>query len=396
MGIVAIGDIGVVDGMVHIGDEAMFETMVAAMRHRGIGEVVGISANPTESAARYGIRAIAPVGFGRDRAANARRMSAVLSTTDGGARLPADDPAAEVIAAIAASDGVVVAGGGNMASTWPQHIIERATLGAIAARLGKPFVVTGQTIGPDLDAPDATLLADALRSAALVGLREPASFRLCSAIGVPEQLLTATIDDASYLVDEPRSPEPSRYCLVSLSTHVGGADRERMQAQIAAMLDHVAAARELEIVFLPHFACLDPTRSRGDSVMHDAVISLMRSDARIVTPTNSPAAARAARNAALVVTSRYHPAVFAVPAGVPTLAVPVDEYTTVKLVGALGNFGQDGILPVGELLAGSGPAVADRLWAGRDAIRGRADAASGASRAASAAWWDRVAAAVRP
>ena len=115
-----------------------------------------------------------------------------------------------------------------------------------------------------------------------------------------------------------------------------------------------------------------------------------------IVPPDAAAVARIARSATLVITSRYHPAVFAVPAGVTTIGIPVDDYTPEKLTGALQNFGQDGILPVKGLLAGDGPALLARVWEARDAtaIAGRSIAAT--QRAATAGWWDRVAAALRP
>ena len=87
--------------------------------------------------------------------------------------------------AVCGADAVVVAGGGNMASTWPLHIFERAALPALLARAaGIPFVVTGQTLGPQLDRADPELVASLLRSARLVGVREHASADLALRLGV--------------------------------------------------------------------------------------------------------------------------------------------------------------------------------------------------------------------
>lgn len=379
MRIVAIGDIGVVDDMIHIGDEAMFGALVNAVRSRGVDHVTGISSNPAESAARYGIDALAPVGFGADRAQNEARMRAALGPSP-------DERTRAVIEAVRAADGVVVAGGGNMTSLWSHHVFERATLGAIATALGKPLVVTGQTIGPELGPEDATLVTDLLDSARLVGVREPSSLALVEALGVSPEL---TIDDASYLVDEPA--ERGDYCLVSLANHVGGADKDSVVREVAALLDGL----DLPVRFLAHFGSLDPVQSRGDSTMHDRIIDAMHSPATVIAPTDSEAAARLARGAAFIVSSRYHPVVFGVPAGVPALGIPVDGYTGVKLRGALGNFGQDGVLPVDELVGGRGGAVASGLWARREAIRDNAARLSEKKRAASADWWDRVVAALR-
>lgn len=375
MRIVAIGDIGVVDDMIHIGDEAMFGALVSALRSRGVEHVTGISSNPAESAARYGIAALLPFGFGPDRTANERLLRDILTAPDARARA--------IVEAVRAADGVVVGGGGNMTSLWPHHVFERAALGAVAAAHGTPLVVTGQTIGPALDEGDAALVTGLLSSAQLVGLRESSSRDLVARLGVtaPFEL---TVDDASYLVND----EPARgdYCLVSLANHVGGADRDAVAREVAALLDGLG----LPVRFLAHFGSLVPGQSRGDSVLHDRVIAAMRSPAAVVTPTDSESAARLAREAAFVVSSRYHPVVFAVPAGVPALAIPVDDYTGVKLRGALGNFGQDGLLPVDELVAGRGGPVASGVWAQRDEIRSRAAQLSASKRAASADWWDRV------
>ena len=372
MKIVVIGDVGVLDEMVHIGDEAMFEEFVVQARARGIRNITGISANPGETAARYGIDAIERIGFSGSRNDMVSRMLTVLT-----------DPAHPVAVAIRESDGVVVTGGGNMSSLWPMHIFERATIAAMADRDGKPFVVTGQTIGPELTPDDAELVAELLGSARFVGLREPASFALCTRLGLTN--IVQTIDDASFLAV---APEPTEgYCLVTLANHVGDHDREAVEAAIARMLDRVATTTGLEVVFSPHFGSLT-TEKRGDSLMHERVASHMVAPSREIPATDAAASARLARRASLVISSRYHPVVFAVSAGVPTMGIPVDDYTTVKLTGALGNFGQSGVVPAGAL--DEAAAVVDAVWGDREGVRERGLAASGDNRVRSDAWWDRV------
>jgi len=116
--------------------------------------------------------------------------------------------------------------------------------------------------------------------------------------------------------------------------------------------------------------------------------------AETVDEGDSVAAARLARGASLVISSRYHPAVFAVSGGVPTIGIPVDDYTTTKLTGALGNFGQNALVSAERLVAGVAPAVASAVWDDREGIRERGLLLAGSARVASAAWWDRVAAAL--
>ena len=413
MRIVVIGDVGVLDDMVHIGDEAMFDELVHQMRARGIEQITAVSSNPAETSARYGVSAVPNIGFRTQRTREQldARMDLVLRTAAGDTGLLADDDTAHaVIEAIRLSDGVAVSGGGNMASTWPSHIFERGTIGEIARLLGKPLVVSGQTIGPQLTAADGELVARLLSSADLVGLRESPSHALSLALGVPADLLTKTVDDASFISDQPidaDTPPATPYCLVSLSTHVGDEERGAFQQATAELLESIAAETGLDIVFFAHFASLNEGESRGDTVMHDAVIERMsvlraasatdstaRTSTRRITTartTDSVSAARLARAAALVVSSRYHPAVFAVSGGVPTIGIPVDDYTTTKLTGALGNFGQSALIPAAQLVAGDGAAVASALWRDREGVRARGLALAVDNREASGDWWDRVA-----
>lgn len=411
MRIVTIGDVGVLDGMVHIGDEAMFHEATVQLRARG-ATITGVSSNPAETAERYGIDAVPAIGFHPattgGRLGQRERRARVLSAIDGGAgHLPQDDPAWQVVEAVREADGVLVAGGGNMASLWPMHVYERNTLGLVARRFGKPLVVSGQTIGPVLEGEDRELVTELLDAAALVGLREGASLELVRSLGVDPATTVGTVDDASFLGFEAAPPAggaagaasvagaAAPYLAVSLSAHVGDADRGAFATAVARLLDRVAGEAGLEVVFLAHWGSLDPTEERGDSLLHRAVLDQLTVPARVEPTTDSPAAARFARGAALHLTSRYHPAVFAVAGGVPTVGLAVDDYTTIKLTGALGNFGQTSVVSAAQLLTGEADAVALAAWAGRDAVRSAwADRLDG-TRAASAAWWDRVAAALR-
>jgi hypothetical protein len=69
----------------------------------------------------------------------------------------------------------------------------------------------------------------------------------------------------------------------------------------------------------------------------------------------------------------------------------VDDYTTTKLTGALGNFGQSGLVTAASLVTGGGSTVASAVWSDRAGIRERGLAIAEAKRAQSAIWWDRVA-----
>ncbi len=400
MRLVVIGDVGVTDAMMHIGDEAMFEAMVGQFTRRG-AQVTGISADPAETANRYGIDAVQRIGFDMSlgREAAEERLRAIVAAAGSGATaaipgmhaLGADDPAWGVIEAVRAADGVAVAGGGNMASNWPMHIFERRALAGIAAATATPFVVSGQTLGPDLVSEDRELIREIGDIARRLGVREVASARLARELGIDDDVLRQTVDDASFLVDEaPADGSSSPYVLVSLSTHLGGRPRETAVAGLAALLDRLTATTGAEVRFHAHWGSLRDDEIRGDSVLHDEVRRAMGEPSVVVPTGDSPAAARLARGAALLVSSRYHPVVFAVPAGVPTLGIHVDGYTKVKLTGALGNFDQTGVVSIDDVIDGSAVGRAESLWSGREGIRARGLAAAERRRPESDLWWDEV------
>jgi polysaccharide pyruvyl transferase WcaK-like protein len=399
MRVVCIGDIGVANDVIHIGDEAMFHEMVTQLRARGADEIVAISAHPDESSARYGVSGIHRIGFftdaERSRAAADDRMSRVLRTASGETGLlDADDTAHAVIDAIRSADGVAVAGGGNLASTWPTHIYERGTIALLARLFGSPLVVSGQTIGPHLTDTDGALVAQLLSSAQLVGLREADSRAFSARLGVPEALLNQTIDDASFLAGAAAALPERPYCVVTMAAHIDGEDPDLFDLRMAQLLDGVAARTGLDIVFFAHFGSTRPEEAVGDTIVHNRIRARMSANASVFRTTDSPAAAALARGAALSISSRYHPAVFAVSAGVPAVGIAVDDYTTTKLTGALGNLGQNGVLPLADLLAGNGHSTVAGVWDSRDAIRAQHAGIIDDARAASSAWWDRVAAAL--
>ena len=392
MRLVAIGDIGVVDDMMHIGDEAMFEALSDELRARG-ADIVAVSSAPEESAARYRAGAVGRIGFdGLDRDAAERRLQAVIAAVDAPVELPAGDPAHEVIAAVAAADGVVIAGAGNLASTWPLHVYERAALGRIAERLGTPLVITGQTFGPDLRGRDRELVAELARTASVVGVRESASRDLMARLGIDARL---GVDDASFLGaeglggDTPETGSGSGV-LVSLSLHLGAAPRQETLARVARLVDAAADTVGGPVTFHAHFGAASGTGSRGDAALHDEVRARMRTDSTVM-PTGDPRpAAELARRAGLLITGRYHPAVFAAAAGVSVLGLVADVYTAVKQRGALAHWGASGTVPLARADADGIPRLR-ALWASRARVFDEAAARRPAHRADAARWWDRIA-----
>ena len=78
------------------------------------------------------------------------------------------------------------------------------------------------------------------------------------------------------------------------------------------------------------------------------------------------------QRAALVVSSRYHPLVFATAAAIPCLGIHRDAYTRIKLQGALAHVGMEvWSLPASAAGEGELAAALERLWNGREKARRR-------------------------
>ena len=212
--LVAIGDIGSTDAY-HVGDEAMMAGLLEGVAACGVdAEWTLMSVQPERSSEQFGVRAVPSLTF-RDcaGAAERERRLAELDTilAEPPARWPLIAPPRwrEGLAAIAGSDGVVIAGGGNLCRTWPEHVFERAAGVRAARRAARPVAITGQTIGPAFDERTRELVAETLAGCVFVGAREEHSCRLAVELGVQPERLVLQFDDAIGLeeVEPHRSAE---------------------------------------------------------------------------------------------------------------------------------------------------------------------------------------------
>jgi polysaccharide pyruvyl transferase WcaK-like protein len=371
MRIVVIGDVGGPTDY-HAGDEAMLAVNLAILHrfHPGT-EFTIVSQDPAWSATQYNAGAIARIGFGQ---APEERLAEVTRNAEHWAReggLPADALGRQAIERIAAADALWISGGGNLRSTWPEHIWERAALLRIAGCFSKPALVTGQTLGPEFNARERELLGELLPRAAFVGVRERPSLGQALSLGVPLERLHYQLDDAVFMTPKPVALEwdsGQPWIAVTLAPFEGSLEA------MARELANVAGATGAQLVFVPHVNAPPEHSHRSDQAFAERIageLAKLSTPARVLQVFTAEEIYWLTGQASMVISSRYHPVVFGLAWGRPALGVYTDEYTRIKIRGALAHAGraEQWSIPLHVGLAGGLSRKALELWSERQAAR---------------------------
>lgn len=298
----------------HVGDEAMLAADLAWLRRElpAADLVVGSSA-PAWTRRLYGARA-----FQFPRAAS--RLRAVLTT----------------------ADGVLFCGAGNLTSAFPNRLHERIVAARLAAAMAKPYAFLSQTIGPLTDT-DAAQVRVALANAAFVGTRDSASAELTSRLGVPTIPMQddamqddVTQDDVTQDEATRRLPAgafaPGRIRRIGVTLHWSPIARHRLDLpSIATSIETVARECDASVRFIPHFR--GPGDQWSDLECGAELASALSLPMEFVPwePVSQVRADTAA--CSLVISTRYHPLVFAARAGVPAIGLYQDSYHRAKFSG---------------------------------------------------------------
>ena len=321
--IVVIGDVGSTAAY-HVGDEAMLAGLIDDIDRSGVhAHWTVISLDPASSSLNFGVDAVPDFGFVGCQDAPARE--ALLAQLDAllgekGTKWLAHAPAAwrETLGAISRSDAVVIAGGGNLADSWPGQIFERAALVRSAKRAGKPVVISGQTLGPALSARSRQLATEVLTACALVGAREEPSFGLARELGVDQDRLRLQFDDAIGVeavepIGADRIARSGEFIAVTLNPLPATTDATWMLPAIAQQLCTLAAYTEKTIVVVPHVGDLCGAKVHDVAVAHQLLEASGGSPRLRIAPLPSPSeAVWYSENASMVLSTRYHPIVFAI------------------------------------------------------------------------------------
>lgn len=389
--ILMVGDVGGTE--FHVGDEAMLQAATEQLTARGLAMVTW----PAD---------LGVPGRSDDQGpARERTLSEVRSLIARG-RDSAAQSSSGLLAELATSDGLVIAGGGNLNATWPEHVYARVLLLEAAGSWGIPAVVTGQTLGPALTRRQSDLLGPALASARSVGVRESASATRAIELGVAPERVDLSPDDAMVMALDPglRSVAPGQPGDGSIAGRdivisIGPAADEHPE-RLAGIAQEVAALQRqssLHLLAVPHV-----TSTQGGVAVDEqialALSGMLPSDVALDTAVvaSTQDVVEATKSAALVIATRYHAVVFALASGVPVVALYDDEYTRTKVDGALAWSGMPGwSMPTDAapgLLAEAGLEAIRRTAEIREYLRTR----NASLLDLAVRHWDRVAGALAP
>ncbi len=356
----------------HLGDEAMLEANLQTLRRLAPGiEFTVLSGDPAWTSRRYGVESLhSPrIPDGHSAGSWTRRLAETSDRAAWSGWL--GEP---ICAALRNCRGLFVSGGGNISASWPEHVLLRVALIELAHGNGIPAVMTGQTLGPAITPDQRQLLAGALPKLKWLGVRDEGSATLARGLGAPPETIHQQLDDAFFL--EPAVPageamarfrgEQERWIAVTLDASFAAPGRARALQVLASQLDSLAGHLAASLVFVPHVG----GGASADAPAGRALAACLRSPLQQLDVLEPREVRWLMERAELVISTRYHPLVFAVSAGTPALGIWTDAYTRVKLRGAMAPAGLEGYtMPLEEAERGSFLPLVLELWYWRDAVR---------------------------
>jgi polysaccharide pyruvyl transferase WcaK-like protein len=220
----------------------------------------------------------------------------------------------------------------------------------LASALGVPTILSGQTIGIFKDSISCRLARWGLKKASLIYLRDTVdSAKDLTALGLTGDWINSTIDDALFfqgateeqvadLLQE--SDFDAKQPYLAVNVHYWGqkpADSRAIMTGMASALNRIHKSTGLQIVFVPMV--------QSDEAAIEEVRVLMNGPSAMPKHGYRPdLAVGLIQNAALCITMKHHPIIFAMAAAVPTISMTFDDYYHHKNYGAMRIFHQEDCL----------------------------------------------------
>lgn len=337
-GIAVLGDVG--QHEYHVGDEAMTHAAIAELEKRGYDRFVVLTRDVEQTSELYGKQAAQRPDVPWNPYERHQLLQELKTLLDGGHVTGAAQEIFRIFQkAFEGCSALVLAGGGNMTSQYGGLLFERLAAIRVANAMGLKVLVTGQTVGPVLTGPDRAEVAEALPLCSVVGSRERYTHDLLTSLGVES---AQVLDDATFFSPEVELgaadvPE-SGYIAATFAPASGAMSSHDYHRHMARLLDLAYEQLQVPVLLIPHVSTFG--EPDGDQGCHAAIARLSKApDVRVLDQRSAEETVALTANAQLVISSRYHPVIFGLAAGVPVLPVAVDYYAEVRIGGALENWG---------------------------------------------------------
>ncbi len=245
---------------------------------------------------------------------------------------------------------LLISGGGSLLqdATSTKSLWYYTTVIRAAKRAGVPVMILANGIGPIRKPSNRRRAAEAVRLADYVSVRENASARELTDMGIPEEKIRVTADPVYRSAGSAGVPMPSTdngTLVLSLRETADGRDSAGIEDTAVQALTEICRSHSLTAVILP----MQPSYDREICARAAARLAESGVEVTLAGDADREEMQKILRQARVVVGMRLHSLIFATAAGVPSLALSYDP----KLDALMEYLGmEEYVLPAFETDAG--------------------------------------------
>ena len=298
------------------------------------------------------------------------------------------DPAWNVITAIANTDAVLLLGGGDASVLEPADAYELFGLIEIARIFAKPIALVGFQLTDPLLRHEGDIIAQALRAASLVNVVDHSSFDWAIRHGVPPARLRQSslgigLSSSLARAEAPDDSLPSAY----IAADFGGlADLDFSAKAVTEVVEALSATTGLPAVLLETLLAEAVPRESGRGEAPGSPGSIIR-----VSVQSPQQAAAVMSRASLVLSTESMTLRLAARRAVPAIGIGADERSMFAVAGELERIGMtEWAVSAASLGSGDLTQLVEETWSRRTRIREHLQSIAEQDSAAVQRSWDEV------